>query len=111
MAVASALCSLDGIPTPFRDLVALLSEALLSGPAIVGLRAQGLQIRLALFQQRPLPTAPRILSEPSHLLSLLGSQQCANLEHRGEPMPLHLDLGCSDGLDLLHHSGFIGGAL
>jgi len=110
-AVASALCSFDGIPTRCRDFLALLFEALLSGPAIVGFRAQGLQVCLALFQQRVPPATPRIFSEQSHLLSLLGGQQCADLEHRAEPVPLHLDLGCSDGVDSLHHSGFIGSAL
>jgi hypothetical protein len=109
--VAIALCSPDGIPTRWRDFLALLSEALFSGPAIVGFRAQSLQICLALFQQRVPPATSRIFSEPSHLLSLLGGQQCADLEHRAEPVPMHLDLGHSDGVDLLHHSGFIGSTL
>jgi hypothetical protein len=110
-AVVSALCGFDGIPTRFRDFLALVSEALLSGPAIVGFRTQGLQICLAIFQQRLPPATPRIFSELSHLLSLLGSQQCVDLEHRAEPVPLHLDLGRSDGVDLLHHGGFIGSVL
>jgi hypothetical protein len=104
-------CSFDGIPTRWRDFLALVFEALPSGPAIVGIRAQGLQIRLAVFQQRVLQATPRIFSKPSHLLSLLGGQQRADLEHRAEPVLVHLDLSCSDAVDLLHHSGFIGSAL